>query len=226
MKKILLNLFFKKFTRPRLEEFLEKYTTQKYTLNLGGGAGLYKKYFPNSVCLDIKKREGVDVVGDAHNIPFSDNIFDIVLCTNMLGDCERPYQVASEVERVLKPRGLVILNAPFFFPINDIPNDYWRFTPYSLEKMFKNFNKKELTPMFGQMETISILFQRLAYQSKGSRFKRLIFAIISTVLFRLNLDKFIVQAGYDDISRKNEVDCFFTAMYFGVFEKKASISKF
>jgi ubiquinone/menaquinone biosynthesis C-methylase UbiE len=52
------------------------------------------------------------VNGDAQKIPFYDNSFDFVICRNIIEHVDTPRALASEVVRVLKPGGRLILNAP------------------------------------------------------------------------------------------------------------------
>ena len=65
-----------KITRKKLDIFLKRYASNKKTLDIGCSKGPYKKYFPNSIGVDIEKRDGVDVVADAHALPFKDAEFD------------------------------------------------------------------------------------------------------------------------------------------------------
>ena len=220
INKILL----KKVTRSKLDVLIKKYASDAQVLDVGGGElAPYKKYFPNLVCLDIQDGDAVDIVADAHNMPIGDNSFDMVLCTSVLGDCWEPNQVVKEMSRIVKPGGKIILNVPFLYPINDAPYDYWRFTPFTLRKLFKdNFSEVEIVPVLRQMETIALIFQRMAYFSKGSKIKRGIFALIARIIDMMKLDNFIEQSGYTSFAKKEEqvVDGFVSAMYFAVFEKK------
>ncbi len=223
MKNQLLNdLLFKKVTRPKLDLLIRKYASDKKTLDIGSNAAPYKKYFPNIVTLDIEPFEGVDVVADAHKLPFENGSFDVVLLTSVLGDCEDPYMVISEVERVLNIGGIAILNVPFLYPMNDAPFDFWRFTPFTLRKLFRKSKEVEIVPVLKQLETIALILQRMAYQGNGTKFKRFIFAVMARIIDILNIDRFIDQSGYTNIDRKTgeQVDCFVTAMYFAVFEKQ------
>jgi len=216
------NIIFRKITRPKLIPFLKKYRTDKKTLDIGGGYGKYKEYFPNSVIIDKQKGEAVDIVGDAHNLPFGDNSFEVVLCLHVLDDCEDPYRVAGEMKRVLMPDGFMILCVPFIYPINDGPDDYWRFTPYTLKKLFGDMEEIEISPVLKQMETIALIFQRLSYQGRGTKAKRFLFGFLAWAINALNLDRWIDQSGYPTIGRKpgTEIDNIVTALYFAVFKKK------
>ena len=50
------------------------------------------------------------VVADAHKIPFKDNIFDILICTETLEHVVDPKGVLLEIKRVLKKDGAAIIS--------------------------------------------------------------------------------------------------------------------
>ena len=52
-------------------------------------------------------------------LPFSDNIFDAVTCLAVIGAIFDPYLVLSEIYRVLKTHGVLILNVP---NVGSLPN--------------------------------------------------------------------------------------------------------
>ena len=45
--------------------------------------------------------------GDATNLPYSDNTFDVVFLVAVLGEISNPFMCISEIHRVLKPYGLL-----------------------------------------------------------------------------------------------------------------------
>lgn len=49
------------------------------------------------------------IKGGGESIPFSENIFDVVFCTNALDHAENPARVVQEIYRVIKPDGFFIL---------------------------------------------------------------------------------------------------------------------
>lgn len=57
---------------------------------------------------------------DIHQIPFSDNHFDMVLCNHVLEHVKDDLQAMREIHRVLKPTGFAILQIPFFHPIPEV----------------------------------------------------------------------------------------------------------
>lgn len=56
---------------------------------------------------------------DIHQIPFEENIFDIVFCNHVLEHVADDILAMKEMRRVLKPGGWAILQVPFFPPLPD-----------------------------------------------------------------------------------------------------------
>ncbi|KKT40425.1 hypothetical protein A3K29_03430 [Candidatus Collierbacteria bacterium RIFOXYB2_FULL_46_14] len=92
--------------------------------------------------LDMQEGPGVDVVASANKLPFPDNHFDLVLCLETLEHADKPWLVAAEIERVLKPKGVAIVSSQQNFPIHKHPSDYFRYTPYGLGILFQNLEGK------------------------------------------------------------------------------------
>lgn len=70
-----------------------------------GAISLGKKLFPN-----LTFREG-----SAYNLPYRDNTFDLVVCTEVLEHLDNPTKVLREVMRVSKKHILIsVPNEPFF----------------------------------------------------------------------------------------------------------------
>ncbi len=57
-----------------------------------------------------KGLEGVDwVVGDCENLPFAENSFDVIICSNSFHHYPNPQDFFHSVKRVLRPGGRLIL---------------------------------------------------------------------------------------------------------------------
>lgn len=91
-----------KITRSHLEKFIKKYQSNGLTLDIGCGNSPYIQYFPNRIGLDIKKGRGVDVAGSIYQLPFKDEKFDNILCTEVLEHLYSPKEAIEEIARVLK----------------------------------------------------------------------------------------------------------------------------
>lgn len=79
----------------------------------------------------ITKNVGEFVIGDANNLPFKDNTFDIVLSTGLLEHFKNPQIVINEMVRVLKPNGI------FYSDI--VPKKFSTFRAHI--DLIKNMNK-------------------------------------------------------------------------------------
>ena len=78
---------------------------------------------------------GPDVFYDGASLPFEDASFDTVLSVQVLEHTSDPQHLLDEMSRVLRPDGLLILNAPFSFRLHEEPHDYFRYTPHGLRVM-------------------------------------------------------------------------------------------
>jgi len=201
----------KKLTRPFTNAFLKKYSTSAVALDIGASGGDHREYFPNRTTLDVDASKNPDVVGDAHNLPFKDESFEVVVCSEMLEHAENSQTVIDEIERVLKPRGYVVLTTRFAFPIHDAPNDYWRFTPYGLRKLFSEFEIIEVATDGGPFHTIAVQLQRIIFQTDLPKIiKGMLYLVIIILPY---LDNFTSHQ-YGNIGRTIEVD---TMLSSGVF---------
>jgi SAM-dependent methyltransferase len=81
--------------------------------------------------------------------PIESNSIDHVLCTQVLEHVENPEFLVSEIRRVLKPGGTIILNAPFLYPFHGMPNDQARYTTSQLEYFFKKFEVSSVGTLGG-----------------------------------------------------------------------------
>ena len=93
---------------------------------------------------DMRSGQNVDVVCNGHNLTFADHSMDVVLCLNTLEHDDDPFRTMHEIDRVLKPDGIVILSVPFNFPIHAYPNDYFRYTPEGVKILGKYWTNKQV----------------------------------------------------------------------------------
>jgi ubiquinone/menaquinone biosynthesis C-methylase UbiE len=84
-------------------------------LDVGCGARLYKELVESCGYaydgMDIKPLPGV-TEGDAHNLPYPDKSFDLVLCIDVLEHTQMPEKVLSEIKRVTNEFGFIIIHVP------------------------------------------------------------------------------------------------------------------
>lgn len=97
-------------------------------LDAGCGTGLILRDLPNgAVGIDINPRNierakkhaplAQTIEADIENIPFKDNSFSTVICTEVLEHQPYPQVALREIKRVLNPGGIVIGSVPSKSPI-------------------------------------------------------------------------------------------------------------
>lgn len=57
---------------------------------------------------------------DIHNLPFDDESFDCIVCTEVLEHVYSPYKALDEIHRILKPKGNFVLSVPNNMTFNRI----------------------------------------------------------------------------------------------------------
>ncbi|MBA2448094.1 MAG: class I SAM-dependent methyltransferase, partial [Chloroflexi bacterium] len=102
----------KRFSRQGIDEFLrrELRSTTGTVLDLGAGLRPFAEVLPGrTVALDHRARPTIDLVGDAHRLPFADATFDAIVCTEVFEHLLEPTAAAAEMIRVLRPGGRLVL---------------------------------------------------------------------------------------------------------------------
>lgn len=112
------------------------------TVDYGAGSAKYRSiiipHTKSYTSFDMIPGEHIDIVGDALKPPFQDDSFDTVVSTQMLEHVEKPWVVAHEMGRILKPGGICIVTAPFLVPYHADPHDFFRYTKQGMESLFRN----------------------------------------------------------------------------------------
>lgn len=107
-------------------------------LNISAGGTHF--WNPNVIELETAIFRNTDIVGDAHALPFNDEIFEAVLALNAFEHYREPQRVAEEILRVLKPGGKVFIHTAFLQPLHEPPWHFYNCTKYGLLQWFKKFD--------------------------------------------------------------------------------------
>ena len=100
-------------------------------LDIGGGTAHVKDFRPDVISTDILPFPGIDVVADAHRLPFPNDFFSGVVMLDVLHHLERPIEFLKGASRVLKPGGrlamiepaMTTLARPFYEHFHEEPVD-------------------------------------------------------------------------------------------------------
>lgn len=103
-----------------------------------------RPFFPGKtyVGMDMRPGPGVDLVGDVEGMPQADASVGTVIAMSTFEHVRHFWKGFAEVERVLRPDGVLLVSCPFYFRIHSYPSDYWRFTPMALEVLLENYPSK------------------------------------------------------------------------------------
>ncbi len=135
--------------------------------DVGAGKAPYRELFTHTEYVTIDwdnspHGEGAtfDVVAMAHEIPEPDGAFDVVLLTQVLEHTPNPGEVLAELQRILKPGGVLYMSVPFAWEMHELPYDYFRYTQPVLERLLgeAGFVEAEVAP---RSDTFSTLAQLL-----------------------------------------------------------------
>lgn len=171
IKRILPKYFQKRLERGRMSidefvEFTSKETSDNMlVLDAGAGECQYKKFFSHAryfaVDFSLGKKNwdysNLDTVANLLSLPFKDDSFDIILCTQVLEHINMPLEFLKELFRVLKPEGRLHLTAPQGFKEHQVPYDFFRYTSYGLKFLFEKagFKINYIEPMGGYFYFLS-----------------------------------------------------------------------
>lgn len=87
-------------------------------LDIGGGSAHAKSFRAGIVTLDILPFPGIDVVADAHALPFADGSFAAIVMLDVLHHLARPVAFLREAARVLRPKGRLAMIEPGITPVS------------------------------------------------------------------------------------------------------------
>lgn len=116
-------------------------------LVVGGGTvgdgleALYADPTVDLIAFDVYASPVTQFVGDGHSIPLADGSVDGVIVQAVLEHVLEPTVVASQIERVLRPGGIVYADTPFLQQVHEGPYDFTRFTDSGHRFLFRRFER-------------------------------------------------------------------------------------
>ena len=111
---------------------------------VGNGArSLYEAPGLELVAFDVYASPWTQFLADGHSIPLPDASVDAVWVQAVLEHVLDPRQVVAEIERVLRPEGLVYAETPFLQQVHEGPFDFTRFTESGHRWLFRRFDRMD-----------------------------------------------------------------------------------
>jgi SAM-dependent methyltransferase len=114
-------------------------------MDFGCGSKPYKSLFDVTeyVGVDFENEghphdnEQIDVYYDGRHLPFEDNYFDSVLCSEVVEHVFNLPETLKEINRVMKMGGNILITCPFVWNEHEVPFDYARYTRFALKDILK-----------------------------------------------------------------------------------------
>src|SRR5579883_497187 len=91
------------------------------------------------VGVDARPGPGVDLVADVEALPQRDASVGTVIAMNTFEHVPRFWRGFAEIDRVLRPEGMLLVSCPFYFHLHSFPSDYWRFSPEALNLLLEAY---------------------------------------------------------------------------------------
>ncbi len=117
-------------------------------LDVGGRIQPYRPLVQGKVgryvAIDLQMEGLVDVVANGEQLPFKDGSFDVVLCSDALQYIPDAPSAVTEMHRVLRPIGTLLLATRGCYPEDH--SEYWRFIPSGLRYLTRMFGTCEIVP--------------------------------------------------------------------------------
>jgi ubiquinone/menaquinone biosynthesis C-methylase UbiE len=161
----------------------------------GVGRKLWKYKKGEVINMDIEGGPTVDVVGDAHSLPFKDCEFDTIIMQAVLEHLHSPIKAVDEAFRVLKPNGYLYLEVPFLQGFHADPHDYFRYTQVGISQLTLNYGSFVYKGVSsGPFSAINwIIRDLLSNLTKSKKINILIRFIVSWIFFPIKYFDFIVK---------------------------------
>jgi ubiquinone/menaquinone biosynthesis C-methylase UbiE len=126
------------------KEFADGMPAGSLMLDVGAGQAPYKHLF-NHVRYESADFEQVNkpygkttyVCDITERIPVEESRFDYILFTQTLEHIKEPIRALKELNRVLRPGGLLLCTGPLFYEEHEQPHDYFRYTQFAHRYMFE-----------------------------------------------------------------------------------------
>lgn len=126
-------------TNQNAEEHTRTIQSHSLVLDLGAGNPRESEHHPNVVFHEFVQYAHTDVVNLFDRLPYREGTFDAVISKAAFEHLVRPWEMADEIYRVLKPGGYVTVDTAFMFPLHGDPYHFFNMTLDGAKEIFKRF---------------------------------------------------------------------------------------
>lgn len=132
------------------------------TLEIGGGIGNFASFVDNVISIDIQLDAELDVIGDAHAIPFKSASFSNMVMLDVLHHLESPVQFLKEAQRVVCSGGRIVILEPAITPLSRIFYSLFHHEPVIMDVDLFNINSQNFNrdPYEANQAIPTLLFKK------------------------------------------------------------------
>lgn len=136
-------------------------------LVIGAGDSVYDG--GNVYYTDVAFGRHVNCICDAHDLPFPDRAFDLVIAISVLEHVVDPQRCVAEIERVLGEGGCVYAATPFLQPVYMRAHDVTRFTYLGHRRLFRCFDDLESGTVGGPGNALAHVLRNALFSLTDNR---------------------------------------------------------
>lgn len=167
-----LGIFFNPFyfARVNLYKNISELSTNivgKNLLDVGCGTKPYKNLFNVSQYDGLEysqeqhgRKKNAEYIYDGHRFPFENEVYENIISNEVLEHIFNPDEFLSEINRVLKMNGNLLLTVPFVWDEHEQPYDFARYTSFAMKHLFDKYGFK-IVEYKKSCNDLGVIFQLL-----------------------------------------------------------------
>lgn len=113
-------------------------------MDFGCGSKPYKDLFRVTKYIGVDfhgeghshENENIDIFYDGKTLPFENSYFDTVFSSEVFEHVFNLEEMLREINRVMKPGGVILVTCPYIIAEHEVPNDFGRYTSFGLKDLF------------------------------------------------------------------------------------------
>ncbi|HCG91660.1 MAG TPA: hypothetical protein DEZ08_07490 [Dehalococcoidia bacterium] len=208
----------KKTNHNHVINFLNLHSDKNWhILDVGTGSHnlseIYPDINPNQYyTLDIQNNNHLDIICDLTKSQPLKEIFDVIICLNVLEHVYNYNDFLNNTLKMLKPNGYFLFAVPYHSGLHQTPYDYFRYSNFALEKIFTEHKLEiiEIEPVhngfnpWASLSTYKTLIRNNNnLLSTLTTFMLNMSILISRIAYKINRD-IIIDGHYSEIDEQKK----------------------